>query len=59
MSTIGCNPQEMGLGPFYAIQKLLKNNNLSLEDIDIFEINEAFAAQVLGCYKLLAKGFFC
>lgn len=55
--TIGCDPQLMGLGPYYAIKKLLKNNRLSLQDIDIFEINEAFSAQTLGCIKLLCNDF--
>lgn len=56
-SVVGCDPQYMGLGPYYAITKLLKDNNLTIEDIDVFEINEAFAAQVLGSMKLLSKEF--
>ena len=56
-ATIGCDPQKMGLGPFYAIRKLLDANKLKLTDIDILEINEAFAAQVLGCYKLLGQEY--
>jgi acetyl-CoA C-acetyltransferase len=39
----------MGLGPAYAIPKLLAKHGLSLDDLDLMEINEAFAAQVLGC----------
>lgn len=53
--SIGCDPQKMGLGPYYAINEILKNNNLKFTDIDLFEINEAFAAQVLGVFKLLEK----
>ena len=47
----------MGLGPYYAITKLLRDNDLTMDDIDVFEINEAFAAQVLGSMKLLAEEF--
>ncbi|MER2173376.1 MAG: thiolase family protein [Carnobacterium sp.] len=49
----GCDPNVMGLGPVYAINKVLAQNDLKLEDIDILEINEAFAAQILGCMKEL------
>lgn len=49
----GVDPEQMGLGPVAAIEKLLKRNNLVLNDIDLFEINEAFAAQYLACEKLL------
>lgn len=42
--TIGVDPSIMGVGPFYAIDKLLKENSLTVNDIDIFEINEAFAS---------------
>ncbi|MFO8018756.1 MAG: thiolase family protein [Promethearchaeia archaeon] len=53
-STAGnVEPQYMGLGPIPAIRKLLEKNNLSPEDIDIFEINEAQAQQVLFCIKAL------
>lgn len=45
----GVDPRIMGMGPVPAIRKLLKKKGLTLEDIDILEINEAFAAQVLGC----------
>ena len=58
-SAVGCDPQMMGLGPYHAISKLLKENKMSINDIDVFEINEAFAAQVLGSIKLLAKEFGC
>lgn len=49
----GCDPNVMGLGPVYAINKVLAQSNLKLEDIDILEINEAFSAQILGCLKEL------
>ncbi len=55
----GLNPAIMGLGPAYSIPALLKRNQLSLADIDYMEINEAFAAQVLGCLKALADADFC
>lgn len=56
-AVVGCDPQYMGLGPYYAITKLLNDNSLTMDDIDVFEINEAFAAQVLGSIKLLSKEF--
>ena len=56
-SAIGCDPQKMGLGPYYAIRELLNKNKMTPFDIDYFEINEAFAAQLLGCLKLLAKEY--
>ncbi|MFN3192620.1 MAG: thiolase family protein [Aureliella sp.] len=45
----GCDPRRMGLGPVFATSKLLKDTGLALSDFDLFEINEAFAAQVLAC----------
>ena len=54
---IGLDPQVMGLGPYYAIKKLLSKNDMNFNDIDFYEINEAFAAQVLGCIKLLSKEY--
>ena len=45
----GCEPDEMGIGPVYAIPKLLKRTGLSVDDIDLWELNEAFAVQVLYC----------
>lgn len=45
----GCEPDEMGIGPVYAIPKLLEKNNLTIEDIDLWELNEAFASQTLYC----------
>ena len=41
----GCEPDEMGIGPVFAIPKLLKANNLTINDIDLVELNEAFASQ--------------
>jgi len=55
--TVGCDPQKMGLGPYYAIKELLGKTKLEFKDIDLFEINEAFAAQTLGCFKLLEKEY--
>lgn len=56
-SVIACDPQYMGLGPYYAIKDLLNKTNVSFKDIDYFEINEAFAAQYLGCLKLLEEEY--
>ena len=42
----GCEPDEMGIGPVFAVPKLLKRHGLSVEDIDVWELNEAFASQV-------------
>ena len=47
----GCSPELMGLGPIEASKKALKRANLSIEDIDIIELNEAFASQSLACIK--------
>ncbi len=52
-ATSGCLPEEMGIGPVYAIPKALKLAGLNLEDIDIIELNEAFAAQGLSVMKAL------
>ncbi len=49
----GVDPEQMGLGPVAAITKLLERNKMTLADIDLIEINEAFAAQYLACEKLL------
>lgn len=45
----GCEPDEMGIGPVFAVPKLLKRHGLKVEDIDLWELNEAFAVQVLYC----------
>lgn len=55
----GCAPEEMGLGPVYATTPLLKRQQLSLHDIDYWEINEAFAAQVLACLKVWESAQYC
>jgi acetyl-CoA acyltransferase len=52
-ATAGCPPEEMGIGPVFAIPKVLKLAGLSLEDIDVIELNEAFAAQSLAVIKTL------
>src|SRR3989344_9647231 len=56
--TIGLEPREMGLGPTYVIEKILRKTNLMLKDIGLFEINEAFAAQVLACLEALSSQKF-
>jgi acetyl-CoA C-acetyltransferase len=52
-------PTYMGLGPVYAMAPILARQKLSLEDIDTFEINEAFASQVLACTRALEDPIFC
>ena len=52
-ATAGCLPEEMGVGPVYAIPKALKQAGLTLEQMDLIELNEAFAAQSLAVMKLL------
>jgi acetyl-CoA C-acetyltransferase len=49
LAVAGCGPEEMGIGPVFAIPKLLERNGLTIDDIDIWELNEAFASQVLYC----------
>ena len=49
----------MGLGPVHAATPILKRNNLGLNDIDYWEINEAFAAQVLGCLAAWKDEKYC
>ena len=53
MSVAGVSPDEMGIGPIYAVPKLLERNNLTIEDIDLWELNEAFAVQALYCRDTL------
>lgn len=53
MCVIGCEPDEMGIGPVFAIPRLLKRHGLALDDIGLWEINEAFASQVLYCRDTL------
>src|SRR5207253_7668959 len=45
----GCEPDEMGVGPIYAVPRLLKRHGLKIDDIDLWELNEAFAVQVIYC----------
>jgi acetyl-CoA C-acetyltransferase len=53
MAVAGCEPDEMGIGPIYAVPKLLKRHGLTVDDIGIWELNEAFATQVLYCQDVL------
>jgi acetyl-CoA acyltransferase len=52
-TTVGCKSDEMGVGPRYAIPKVLEQAGLTIDDIDIYEINEAFASQALYCIREL------
>ncbi len=49
MAVAGCEPDEMGIGPVFAVPKLLKRHGLSVQDIGLWELNEAFAVQVVYC----------
>jgi acetyl-CoA C-acetyltransferase len=49
MAVAGCAPDEMGIGPVFAVPKLLQKHGLTVDDIDLWELNEAFACQVLYC----------
>ena len=49
MAVAGCEPDEMGIGPVFAVPKLLKRHRLTMDDIDLWELNEAFAVQVIYC----------
>ena len=53
MAAAGCAPEEMGIGPVFAVPKLLKQAGLTIDDIGIWELNEAFAVQVLYCRDTL------
>lgn len=55
----GLDPAEMGLGPVYASSQLLKKHHLGINDIDFWEINEAFAAQVLACLAAFESEDYC
>jgi acetyl-CoA C-acetyltransferase len=50
----GCEPDEMGIGPVFAVPKLLKRHGLTVDDIDLWELNEAFASQCLYCRDKLS-----
>ena len=52
-ATVGCKSDEMGVGPRYAIPKVLEQAGMTIDDIDIYEINEAFASQALYCIREL------
>src|SRR5213075_2564088 len=52
-ATAGCPPEEMGIGPIFAIPKVLKLTGLTLDDIDLIELNEAFAVQSLAVIREL------
>ncbi len=49
LAVAGCEPDEMGIGPVYAVPRLLARHGLTVDDIDLWELNEAFASQVLYC----------
>ncbi|HTZ69585.1 MAG TPA: acetyl-CoA C-acyltransferase [Acetobacteraceae bacterium] len=49
LSVAGCEPDEMGIGPVFAVPRLLERNGLTMDDIDLWELNEAFAVQVIYC----------
>jgi len=53
MAVAGCPPEEMGIGPVFAIPKLLRRHGLSIDDIGLWELNEAFAVQVIYCRDFL------
>ncbi len=53
LAVAGCEPDEMGIGPTLAVPKLLKRHGLSVDDIDLWELNEAFASQAIYCQQRL------
>lgn len=53
MAVAGCDPDEMGIGPVFAVPKLLQQHGLTVADIELWELNEAFASQVLYCQDRL------
>lgn len=53
IAVAGCEPDEMGIGPIYAVPKLLKQHGLKVSDISLWELNEAFAVQVIYCRDIL------
>ena len=53
LAVAGCGPEEMGIGPIYAVPKLLEKHGLRVEDVDLWELNEAFASQVIACRDYL------
>lgn len=55
----GLDPSQMGLGPVHAMTPILKRQKLKLDDVDVWEINEAFAAQVLACLEAWKSASYC
>jgi acetyl-CoA C-acetyltransferase len=55
MAVAGCEPDEMGIGPVFAVPKLLARHGLKVDDIDLWELNEAFASQALYCQQRWAS----
>jgi acetyl-CoA C-acetyltransferase len=53
LATVGCAPDEMGIGPALAVPRLLRRHNLSVSDIDLWELNEAFACQAIYCRDVI------
>jgi acetyl-CoA C-acetyltransferase len=54
---VGLNPKIMGMGPYYSIKKLLNQNKLKANDVNVYEINEAFASQSIACIEELGIDF--
>ena len=52
-ASAGCAPDEMGIGPVFAVPRLLERNGLRIDDIDLWELNEAFASQAIYCQDTL------
>lgn len=52
-AVVGCEPDEMGIGPVFAVPKLLRQTGVGIEDVDVWELNEAFASQVVYCRERL------
>ena len=52
-ATVGVEPQIMGIGPVYAVEKLLRLTGMSMDDVDLIELNEAFASQSLACIRTM------
>ena len=53
VAVAGCRPEEMGIGPVFAVPKLLQRHGLTVDDVDLWELNEAFASQLLYCRDTL------
>jgi acetyl-CoA C-acetyltransferase/acetyl-CoA acyltransferase len=53
LAVAGCEPDEMGIGPVFAVPKLLQRHGLTVDDIDLWELNEAFASQAIYCQQTL------